>query len=112
MYHFCSSRFCPIALTLPGGHVEFGESLDAALVREIDEELAVVPRKRRFLCTLLHHSTELETIHYFWVSHWSGSPECREAETIQWLSLSDLAKLDFEADRVAVREYLRLFHRS
>ena len=102
----------PGAVTLPGGHVEPGESLRDALFREIDEELGVIPCRRRFLCTLLHMTSELEKITYFWIPEWRGVPECREAEDIFWLPLSELTKLDIDVDRVAVREYLRLFHRQ
>jgi len=107
-----SARIDPGAVALPGGHIEPGESLSTALFREIDEELAVFPRQHRYVCTLLHVSSEFEKIHYFWIPEWRGTPECREAETIEWLPLSGLSKLDLEVDRVAVREYLRLFRRA
>jgi len=39
---------------LPGGHIEHGESAEAALVREIDEELGLRPTIRRFLGAVEH----------------------------------------------------------
>ena len=35
-----------------GGHVEDGESLDDALIREVQEEVGVVPSQFRFNCNI------------------------------------------------------------
>lgn len=37
---------------LPGGHVEFGENMRKALVRELDEELGIKPLKTKFIGTV------------------------------------------------------------
>jgi ADP-ribose pyrophosphatase YjhB (NUDIX family) len=39
---------------LPGGHVEFGESATRSLTREIEEELGLSARTRRFLGAVEH----------------------------------------------------------
>ncbi|MFD2237111.1 NUDIX hydrolase [Aureimonas populi] len=36
-------------LSLPGGRVEFGETLDAAILREVAEETGLAPRRLSFL---------------------------------------------------------------
>lgn len=34
---------------LPGGHVEFGENMRKALIRELNEELGIKPKKTKFI---------------------------------------------------------------
>ena len=106
-----SARVEPGVVALPGGHVKDGETREDALVREMGEELGVVPRHHQFVCTLHHRSVEFEELHYFWVSEWDGALVCREADAIRWVPLSQWEELDLEVDRVAVGEYLRLFHK-
>src|SRR6185369_4570453 len=42
-------RFTDKHLALPGGHLDWGESIEECLVREIKEELGVVPKVERLL---------------------------------------------------------------
>lgn len=97
----------PGLIAVPGGHIEPGESRAKALVREMEEELCLTPESYAFLCSLYHPTTELQLIHYYVVSRWSGDLCVREAETVAWYSVSD-APIDIEADKVALSEYLRM----
>ena len=36
-----SKKFLPGCWEVPGGHVEFGESIEQAIIREVDEEIHV-----------------------------------------------------------------------
>lgn len=102
---------------IPGGHCESGESPEDALSRELKEELDIVARDSRYICTLVHLSEEVQKIHYYVTEDWKGIIQNNEAESLFWIELGDLESLnkilqenlDIEADRLAVNEYLRLY---
>jgi 8-oxo-dGTP diphosphatase len=104
-----SEALAPGAVAIPGGHVEAGEEPEAALRRELQEELGVVPRDPRYVCTLLHRSEELRRLHYFVVTQWDGIVTNYEAAALLWVPMNALEGLDFEVDRVAVAEYRRVY---
>ena len=101
-------RLAPGAIALPGGHVDSGESLETALLRELDEELGVVAERVAYVCTLLHRAEEFRKLHYFAVESWRGEILNREAEALLWVPLSEPTVLEIDVDRTAVGEYLRL----
>jgi mutator protein MutT len=103
-----TKRLLPGALAIPGGHMDEGESVEEALLRELREELNITPLGFTYICTLLHQAEELRRIHYFVVEGWSGEMSALEAESLRWLPLDDLSALDLEIDTVAVECYLAL----
>jgi mutator protein MutT len=103
-----TKRLLPGALAIPGGHVEDGESVESALLRELHEELNITPHTYSHLCTLLHQAEELRRIHYFVVESWTGEISMQEAESLHWLPLDDLGTLDLEIDVRAIENYLAL----
>jgi 8-oxo-dGTP diphosphatase len=102
-----TKSLAPGAVAIAGGHVEGTESFEDAIRREIHEELGVVAREVRYVCTLLHRSQELRRIHYFAVTRWEGTIENHEAASLRWLPLDELESLDFDVDRIAVAELAR-----
>ncbi|MDC5704767.1 NUDIX domain-containing protein [Vibrio europaeus] len=97
----------PGLITIPGGHMERGESSVQAMLREVKEELNVTPTTYQYLCSLYHPTEELQLIHYFIVSGWDGEIRPYEAEGIEWCTLES-AVVEIAADEVALNELRRL----
>ncbi len=74
----------PNIVAIPGGHIELGENQTDALLRELDEELAVSPQKSVYLCSLYHPTGELQLLHYYVIPQWSGDIACHEADEVFW----------------------------
>lgn len=92
---------------IPGGHIEVGENQVAALARELKEELNVELKSHQFLCSLYYPATELQLIHYYVVTQWSGVIKALEAEAANWHKIAE-APLKGDTDKVALSEYIRL----
>ncbi len=93
------------------GHVERGESVTAAAVRETYEELGVRITESDLepLCTIHRRQNERDggqrVDFFFSVSHWEGEPTVQETEKsggIRWAPLSDLPEPLVPVDAVAL----------
>jgi 8-oxo-dGTP diphosphatase len=72
----------------PGGKVDEGESADAALARELHEELGIDVRRAYPWITRVYvypHATV--RLNFFRVIAWSGEPHPREDQAIRWQRL-------------------------
>lgn len=93
----------------PGGKVEPGETLHAALTREIDEELGVGIRRCRPFMTVDHDYAGLHVrLHFREVLDWQGVPHGREGQTVAWFPPAALDTLDFPPANVPVTQALAL----
>ena len=81
----------------PGGKVEFGESPQQALVRELQEELAIEAEVGGELARYEHDYPNGSRVHllFFVVPAFAGEPRARVFEQIQWVELGGLAEFDF-----------------
>ena len=78
----------------PGGKMEPGETPEAALVREIREELSAEISVDRFLYTVEWDYPQFHlTMHCFFCSLTSASMHLNEHEAARWLSAGELEEV-------------------
>jgi mutator protein MutT len=78
---------------VPGGHCEPGEAPEAALVRELREELGVTPLAWEHLAT--GHEGGV-TLHVYRVRRWDGTPRNArpdEHDALAWVSADEASGL-------------------
>lgn len=80
----------------PGGKVELGESLPAALEREILEELGVKIRVEDEYFTVAHdYPARTVQLHFFNCSTIEGEPQAIEVADMRWVEPDELGQFQF-----------------
>jgi A/G-specific adenine glycosylase len=94
----------------PGGKVEPGESLEQALHRELDEELAIRVRIERPFVAVDHEYSHFRlTLHTFMCRHVAGRARPIGCAALCWLEPAALSTLAFpKADRVVLAALAKL----
>ncbi|MEI9906176.1 MAG: 8-oxo-dGTP diphosphatase MutT [Asticcacaulis sp.] len=72
----------------PGGKVEAGETPEAALIRELHEELGIVV-KHACLAPFVFASHSYDDFHLlmplYLIRRWQGEPDAREHKALKWV---------------------------
>jgi mutator protein MutT len=99
----------PGMLAVPGGRMEEGETTEDTLIREMREELSVVPLEYGYYLSLEDPDAYGGlVIHYFWVKRWEGKISSGEAEELIWLDLENNELIEVAIDREAVKKFIVL----
>lgn len=88
----------------PGGKVAPGESEEAALARELEEELGIECVQARPMMRLTHRYPDREVELSLWVvERYRGEPQALDGQRLKWVQRTQLAGEDIlEADRLFV----------
>ena len=82
----------------PGGKVESGETVQAALARELEEELDIRPTAARPLIQVRHDYPDKQVLLDVWeVSAFTGEPHGAEGQPLAWVSPRQLGDYEFPA---------------
>ncbi len=92
----------------PGGKIEPGETVEACVRREIQEELGIDIAVGDLLCTVTHTYSHFKvTLNVHHCSHLSGDPQPIECDEVRWVSLEQIEEYPFPKANIQIIEALK-----
>lgn len=98
----------------PGGKIEAGESPEAALVRELQEELGIEADVGALIFSSTHEYKEASILFLFYhIPFWKAEPKPVHHFDLKWFTLEEIAKLDLpDANRKVLPRILDFLNQS
>jgi 8-oxo-dGTP diphosphatase len=93
----------------PGGKLEHGEAIEAALQRELQEELGITATAYSPLIKVRHCYPEKQVLLDVWrIDAFQGQPHGLEGQPVEWRNITQLNAKDFPPADVPIISALRL----
>ena len=92
----------------PGGKVEAGETMPAALARELAEEIGIEVQQSEPLLQIEHDYPDKSVLLDVWrVTDFQGEPHGREGQSLVWVSPGEMGQFAFPAADAPIIAALR-----
>ncbi|MGB5971718.1 MAG: A/G-specific adenine glycosylase, partial [Nodosilinea sp.] len=94
----------------PGGKIEPGETVEACIAREIQEELGIEVAVGDRLCTVTHAYSHFKvTLNVHHCKHLSGEPQPIECDEVRWVTLDTIEEFPFPKANIQIIDALRAY---